>query len=674
MAGRWRRIASTKASAEESPLSSTIAEHDQDSPSATRALVPLEALPPARPRAPLTPCSACGLPLDPLRAPRVLVFEDGYRYLCGPECERQFRSHPDRDRRAPVPEERVPEPALAEAASEPAELGDELPLAGRAPIGLELAVGMPAAVVALALGLLHGAAAAWGSSLASALAAAAAFRLLSNRVDAGRTRLTAGIAPLAVAFAIVAAQLSFIHDGSRLGLLSAAFAAALLLLRARVEVDDRTRVEAAWQALLAPAGRSRVAEHARLLGLPHQDGSPVEESSPLARTQAASERWAVWIALSLVHRAGWPARWAAASAVMLCAPVLLASAIARVRRAAGAIAAAHGIVYRSEAEFHAVSQCKTVVLSPHGLLTKREPVVAELILLDSDFDASFVLGMAAAAERIAGAQPVARAIGRHARDRHAAGVELRRPNHYPHRGVTAVSPHGQPIVVGSRRLLMEHGISVAAADAQVARAEAEGRTPIFVALDDRVRAIIALHYEMHPAARPATQRMVDLGLELVLLTGDRLGALRALATALDIEHIKAELLPEERGSEVRTLSEAGPVAVIGWSGEDDAALAAADVGLVLGSSGSALEARSVALVNGDLRQAAAAIALAKDTRAAVTSAIGIACGACLLVLIGAIAGWVTPGIAALIACAVEASYLRMGARLLRRFALKATRG
>jgi soluble P-type ATPase len=642
----------------------------------TRALVPLETLPPSRPHAALVSCSACALPLDPLRAPRVLVFEDGYRYLCGPECERQYRSRGDRDRRAAAGREMVPEPAvppLAEAEPETAaasELGDQSPLAGAAPIGLELGVGVAAAALGLGLGLVQGTAAAWGSSLASGLAAAAAFRMLSKQAELARTRLTAGVAPLAVVFAIIAAQLAFMHDGSRLGLLSAAFAAALLLLRAHVEVDDRARVDAAWQALLGPGARSRVGA-----------SMAIEESSPLSRTQRAIERWVLWVALVLamaafvlVHRAGWPARWAAASAVMLCAPVLLASAIARVLRAAGAIAAAHGISYRSEADLHAVSQCKTVVLSPHGLLTKREPVVAELILLDSDFDATFVLGMAAAAERIAGAQPVAQAIGRHARDQRAAGVELRRPNHYPHRGVTAVSPHGQPIVVGSRRLLMEHGISVAAADAQVARAEADGRTPIFVALDDRVRAILALHYELHPAARPATQRMVDLGLELVLLTGDRFGAVRALATALDIEHIKAELLPEERAREVRTLSEAGPVAVIGWSGEDDGALAAADVGLALGSSGSALAARSVALVDGDLRQAAAAIALAKDTRAAVANATTACCGACLLVLIGAIAGWVTPAIAALIACTVELSYLRTGARLLARFALKATRG
>jgi Cu+-exporting ATPase len=296
--------------------------------------------------------------------------------------------------------------------------------------------------------------------------------------------------------------------------------------------------------------------------------------------------------------------------------------------------------------------------------------VVELHAIDAT-DTDGLMAIAAAAESSAGDHPIARALERFASERGLPELEVRRPVYHFGRGVTAISPQGQPFVIGSRRLLLEEGVSVAAADAEAARAEASERTPIFIALDGRVRAILTLHYELRVGARPAIQRMYDLGLEVVLLTGDQRGAVHALASGLDIEHVKAELLPEERGHEVRSLRDAGgTVAALGRSGEDDPALSAADAGIVLGAAGSAATERAVALVSDDVRDAAAALFIARAARDGAWGAVGVSAVAFALIVAAAGAGLIVPGIAALLTAAVDAYCLPAGARLLHRIALR----
>src|SRR5690606_18098970 len=163
---------------------------------------------------------------------------------------------------------------------------------------------------------------------------------------------------------------------------------------------------------------------------------------------------------------------------------------------------------------------------------------------------------------------------------------VRRATFSPGRGVTAVAPSGQPLVIGNRGLLLEAGVSVAVADADAARAEERGHTVVFVGLDGRVRALISLRDEDRVGARAAVQRLIDLGIEVVLVSGDHRGTVEALARHLDITHVKAELLPDEQGAEIRRLRETGGVvAVVGRPGHDDAALGAADVPVVLGAAG-----------------------------------------------------------------------------------------
>jgi Cu+-exporting ATPase len=731
-------------------------------------LVPLSTPPENRPRAPSVSCEGCGSLLDPLRAPLVLTFEDGYRFLCGAQCERDFRLGA-RQRRAPTPiAQRAaaglhptphPTPKTGSARAIPLAIA---PLS--VPPGRGLGLGLGAVGGALVLGFFaHVPALALGSMLCSCAAAAAALWAASPAIKSAGW-LPWGLGPAGAVLAAVSARAA-VADGSGgwLGVEGAALCSLAMLTRAWLDQRARAPVEAAVHELvrklparvhvpvpsagdplamavqLVEAARIRTGEEviamrgetlavdgvvqageARVLPYPgataslrrHEGdsilaGATVVEGSlrvlatrvgdernlvRLARFGSARERdpalltrlsmlvarWGATagiglaVAVVMLAKAGGPsAPLAAASAVLLSAPLLsLRRATESPLRAAAAMAGARGIVYQSASALDAVGRATVVAMSPHGVLTETRPEVVELHALDA-IDIEALIAVATAAERAAGDHPIARALERFCGERRLPEVEVRRPVHHPGKGVTAISPQGQPLVIGSRRLLLEEGVSVAVADAEAARAEASERTPIFIALDGRVRAVMTLHYELRVGARPAIQRLYDLGLEVVLLTGDQRGAVQALGAGLDIEHVKAELLPEERGHEVRSLRDAGgTVAALGRAGEDDAALSAADAGIVFAAAGGAATERAVALVSDDVRDAAAALFIARAARDCAWRAVGAAAAAFGLVVAAAGAGLIVPGIAALLAAGVDAYCLPSGARLLHRIALR----
>jgi P-type E1-E2 ATPase len=209
-------------------------------------------------------------------------------------------------------------------------------------------------------------------------------------------------------------------------------------------------------------------------------------------------------------------------------------------------------------------------------------------------------------------------------------------------GVTAVASTGQPLVVGSRALMLRERISVAAAESRITELEAMGRTVILVALGGRLIGVVGLQDGLRPGARAAVQHLLDVGIEPVLLSGDARETCDALGRAVDIEHIRPEVLPAERGEEIRRLEDGGAtVAVLGRSPTDDVALGAADVSVALDSAGASSAEWHVQLASDDVRDAAYALRLAHRLR--TEARIGLA-----LALI--------PGMAAALLMAVGLTY------------------
>jgi Cu+-exporting ATPase len=226
-------------------------------------------------------------------------------------------------------------------------------------------------------------------------------------------------------------------------------------------------------------------------------------------------------------------------------------------------------------------------------------------------------------------------------------------------------------VIGNRQLLLDEGVSVAVADEEAGHAESLGHTAVFIAVGGRAQAVLSLRDELRPGARAAVQRIFDQGMEVVLLSGDHRATVEAIARNLDIAHVKAELLPEDRGAEVRRLRDTGgAVVTVGRPEQDDGALAAADVPVVLGAAGGPAGDRGVALASDDVRDAAAALWIARAARSEATRGAMFTATVGALLVAASVVGLVAPAVAALFAMAVDAFILPAGARLLRRIELR----
>jgi cation transport ATPase len=358
---------------------------------------------------------------------------------------------------------------------------------------------------------------------------------------------------------------------------------------------------------------------------------------PMAQaSRRLAERWAIAAAF-VVAVSSTLARRSPIDAVLaaLAVHAALANAVA------ATIASAHvaraillglrrGVVYRSADAWDRAGKVLVATFCARGTLLLGEPELAELEATGAKLGAVDVLALAAGVER-AEEHPIATAIVRAARTRGVRPDGVRNPGAVPGLGVTAVSSSGEELLVGNRQLLLEQRISIASAEQRIAELEALGRTVVLVALGGRLVGLLGLQDGLRPGARAAVQHVLDARVEPVLMSGDSRETCEAIGRSLDIDHIRPEILPADRGAEVRRLIDAGTsVAVLGHAGVDDAALAAADVAVALGAAGGTAADFAVTLASDDVRDAALSIALAHKARADARLGIGLAVAPALL--------------------------------------------
>ena len=399
-------------------------------------------------------------------------------------------------------------------------------------------------------------------------------------------------------------------------------------------------------------------------------GKP-QDHAPGSRLRFAVTQWS-WLLLAPAAIAAFV--WsgpAGASSILLGVPVLALVAALDVPLSAGSLASARrGMFFGSARALRDAGRTGTTAILLRGALTSGEPIIQQAHALGS-VDLGRVIALAAAAEKAAEDHPVARAIQRYASEQEHPAASVRKERVRAGLGVTAVTSHGVPVVVGRRQLLLDEGISVATADSDASHIESEGLTPIFIAVDGRLEALVAVLDPVHVGARDAVQRIADLPCDVVVLSGDDRRTVERIAAQLGSPQVKAPLLPHERVAEVRALTETGGItATIGRGGEDDAVLAAADVPISLRLAGSALEDRGVVVASHDIRDAAGALWVARAVRRATWRSIGSCALVAAFVVLGVASGWMTPLIAALCGLATEAWALRAGSRLLRRVDLR----
>jgi len=302
---------------------------------------------------------------------------------------------------------------------------------------------------------------------------------------------------------------------------------------------------------------------------------------------------------------------AAVSVLLIACPCAMGLATPTAIMVATGRGAAMGILFRRGAALETLARVDRIVLDKTGTLTEGRPALTDLEPYGIAADEA--LALAAAVERHS-EHPIAGAIVEAARDRGLTLAEAGDLDAVPGYGIRARVGERQ-IAVGAERFMARLEVSVTVATAAAERLATEGKTPIYVAADGELIGVLAIADPLKPTSRDAVARLRGLGLEVAMLTGDGRGTADAVARRLGIERVLAEVLPADKAAEVKRLQqEGGRVAFIGDGINDAPALAQADAGIAIGTGTDiAVEAGELILMNGDIKGAADALALARRT-------------------------------------------------------------
>jgi Cu+-exporting ATPase len=331
-----------------------------------------------------------------------------------------------------------------------------------------------------------------------------------------------------------------------------------------------------------------------------------------------------------------------------------------------------GVLFKGGEALETAHKIQTVVLDKTGTITEGRPGVTDVVAAEG-FEEDELLRLAASIER-ASEHPLGEAIVRRAEERKLKLARVENFSAVAGRGVVAEA-EGRRVAVGSVRLLAECGVGLDGLKERAATLAAGAKTPVFVAVDGRAAGLVAVADQIKPEAKEAVAALKALGLEVVMVTGDNRPTAEAVARAVGVERVLAEVPPEGKAEEVRKLQGEGKlVAMVGDGINDALALAQADLGIAVGTGTDiAIEAADVTLVGGSLRGVVTAVALSRRTMRVIrqnlfwafvynTLGIPLAAGAFYPVL-----GWTLKPVYASAAMALSSVSVVTNSLRLRRF-------
>jgi Cu+-exporting ATPase len=275
--------------------------------------------------------------------------------------------------------------------------------------------------------------------------------------------------------------------------------------------------------------------------------------------------------------------------------------------------AENGILIKGGESLETAHRLDAVILDKTGTITTGQPELTDVIPAPG-MDPDELLRLAASAER-SSEHPLGEAIVRGARAKGLALAEASAFDTLTGRGLEA-TVEGRALLIGSPRLMKERGVDVSARAQEVDRLAGEGRTPMFVAVDDRLAGVLGVADTVKEGAAEAVARLRRMGFEVVMITGDNRRTAEAVARQVGIERVMAEVLPEQKAEQVRALQQEGfsRVAMVGDGINDAPALAQADIGIAIGTGTDvAMEASDITLIRGDLHGVVTAIELSRAT-------------------------------------------------------------
>ena len=309
--------------------------------------------------------------------------------------------------------------------------------------------------------------------------------------------------------------------------------------------------------------------------------------------------------------------FAAAVAVLIIAcPCAMGLAVPTAVMVSTGKGAQLGVLIKGGEALQRAGDVQTVVLDKTGTVTEGRPTVTDIVLVplaSATMTETELLRLVASVES-SSEHPLADAIVRHAKERGLAVSASESFDSVTGRGAVGVVG-GVAMAVGNAALMADYAIDVLPLRGDAERLAGDGKTPMYVAANGALAGLLAVADPIRPSSRAAISQLRELGLEVVMLTGDNRRTAEAIARQAGIERVVAEVLPEGKVVEIKRLQAEGTVVAMVGDGINDApALAQADVGMAMGTGTDiAADAADVVLMRGDLRSAAQAIALSRRT-------------------------------------------------------------
>jgi Cu+-exporting ATPase len=274
--------------------------------------------------------------------------------------------------------------------------------------------------------------------------------------------------------------------------------------------------------------------------------------------------------------------------------------------------AAYGILVKGGEALETAHSVDTIVFDKTGTLTEGKPTVTDILPLNGH-TADGLLALAASAEAVS-EHPLGQAIAAHAR---AKGVALQAVEGFEAltgMGIRAIIA-GQTVLAGNRKLMDTQAVALDAQAEVSDRLAADGKTPMYIAVDGQAAGIVAVADVVKPGSREAMDSLRRMGVQVVMITGDNRRTANAIAQQMGIDRVLAEVLPQDKAGEVRALQAEGrKVAMVGDGINDAPALVQADIGIAIGSGTDvALESADIVLMRSDLRDVPTALELSRRT-------------------------------------------------------------
>ncbi|MEH7305386.1 heavy metal translocating P-type ATPase [Neobacillus drentensis] len=319
-----------------------------------------------------------------------------------------------------------------------------------------------------------------------------------------------------------------------------------------------------------------------------------------------------------------------------------------------------GILFKGGEHLELAHKINAIILDKTGTITKGQPIVTDFIAYEEE---KKVLQYLVSAEK-SSEHPLAEAIVKYGVEKRTSTLPVKRFKAVPGYGIEAKIGDDE-IFVGTRKLMKLKNISSIKGEQDLTRLENEGKTAMFIAINSDIIGLVAVADTVKETAKLAVQQLHDLGIEVFMLTGDNERTAKAIAHQVGINHVIAEVLPEEKANHVKQLQQRGlKVAMVGDGINDAPALAVADIGIAIGTGTDvAIEAADITILGGELTLIPKAITLSKKTMQNIRQnlfwALVYNSGGIPIAALGLLAPWVAGAAMAFSSVSVVSNSLRL---------------